>query len=66
LRVELRIGDVKSGEHGQQQERRNDRACEHDQEMPQRSRLAERRYRSNPQDDPGDDAKQADRDRQPG
>jgi hypothetical protein len=62
--IELRIGDTKSRVRDQQQERRNDRGCEHDQQLPQGSRLLERRHRSDPQDDAGGDAETANEGRQ--
>jgi hypothetical protein len=64
--VELRVGDAKSRICAEQQERRNVCASEHDQQVPQRPGLAECRYRSDPQDDPGGDAEQANGGRQRG
>ena len=55
----LRVGDAKSGVGAEQQERRNDRASEHDQQVPQRPGLAEHGHRSDLQDDPDSDAEQA-------
>jgi len=37
--AELRVSDANSRVHAEQQERRNDRASEHDLQLPQRSRL---------------------------
>ncbi len=64
--AELRVSDANSRVHAEQQERRNDGASEHDQQMPQRSRRAERGHRSDPQDDADGDAKQATGGRRPG
>src|SRR5216684_953535 len=57
--AELRVSDANSRVHAEQQERRNDRASERDLQLQQRSRLAERGHRSDPQNDRDDDAKQA-------
>src|SRR5258708_21704444 len=64
--VELRVGDANSRVCAEQQERRNDRASEHDQQVPQRPGLAKCRYRSDPQDYPPGDAEQANGGRQRG
>src|SRR5229473_285575 len=64
--AELRVSNANSGVQVEQQKRRNDRASEHDQQMPQRPRLAERGHRSDPQNDPDGDAKQANCGRRPG
>jgi hypothetical protein len=57
--AELHIGDAKSRVCAEQQERRNDRASEDDQQVPQRPGLAERGHCSDPQENPAGDAKQA-------
>src|SRR5262249_44874507 len=64
--VELRVGDANSNAKAEQQERRNDRASEHELELPQWSRPTERWHRSEPQDDPTGDAEHANGCRQRG
>jgi hypothetical protein len=46
--TELRDSDAGSRVHAKQQEWRNDRASEHDLQLPQRPRLAECGHRSDP------------------
>ena len=55
--ADLHAGDAKPRVGAEQQQRRNDRASEHDLQMPQWARLAEHGHRSDPQDDPPGDAK---------
>ncbi len=55
--VELRVSDANSRVQAEQQERRNDRASEHDLQLPQRSGLAEPGHCSDPQNDGAGDAK---------
>jgi hypothetical protein len=64
--VELRVTDAKSCVHAEQQERCNDCASEYDQEMSRRPGLAERRHRSDPDNDPAGNAEQANGGRQRG
>src|SRR5258708_383910 len=55
--TKLRVGNANSRVQAEQQERRNDRASEHDQQMPQWPPLSERGHCSNPQNDRAGDAK---------